>query len=143
MSNRPTAAQREEVLNRAKSLCEYCQSQENYSNSTFEVEHILPISKAGKTVLENLAFACSGCNKFKSDRIAGFDAQSQTEVEFYNPRKDRWHEHFAWNEDFTEIISKTPKGRVTIKALKLNRKNLINLRRVLILAGEHPPNIEK
>ncbi len=115
MSNRPTAAQREEVFKRAKGLCEYCQSQETYSNSTFEVEHILPISKKRETVLENLAFACSGCNKLKSDRIGSFDAQSQTEVEFYNPRKDSWHKHFVWNEDFTEIIGKTAKGRVTIK----------------------------
>lgn len=140
MSNRPTAAQREEVSRRAKGLCEYCQSQEIYSNSTFEVEHILPISKKGETVLENLAFACSGCNKLKSDRIESFDAQSQTEVEFYNPRKDSWHKHFVWNEDFTEIIGKTTKGRVTIKALKLNRKNLINLRSVLVIVGKHPPN---
>ena len=130
MSNRPTAAHREADFKPAKGLCDYCQSQEIYSNSTFEVEHILPISKAGETVLENLAFACSGCNKYKSDRTSSFDAQSQIEVEFYNPRKDHWHEHFVWSEDFTEIIGKTAKGLLTIKALKLNRKNLINLRRV-------------
>lgn len=143
MSNRPTIAQREEVFKRARGLCEYCQSQEIYSNSTFEIEHILPISKTGETILENLALACSGCNKFKSDRTAGFDAQSQIEVEFYHPREDFWHEHFAWNEGFTEIVGKTAKGRVTIKVLKLNRKNLINLRSVLVIVGEHPPNIEK
>lgn len=139
MSNRPTVVQREAVSKRAQGLCEYCQSQEIYSNSTFEVEHILPISKSGQTVLENLAFACSGCNKFKSDRISGFDAQSKINVEFYHPRKDDWHEHFAWNEDFTEIVGKTAKGRVTVKMLKLNRKNLVNLRGVLVTVGKHPP----
>jgi hypothetical protein len=122
MSNRPTNAQREEIFKRAKGLCEYCQSQEKYSNSTFEVEHILPISKSGETILENLAFACSGCNKFKSDRTFAFDSSLQIEVPFYNPRKDIWLEHFVWNEDFTEVIALTAKGRVTIKALKLNRK---------------------
>ncbi len=142
MSNRPTKSQREEVFKRAKGLCEYCQSPEKYSNSTFEVEHILAVSKGGKTGLVNLALACSGCNKFKSDRISLFDAQTQTKVSFYNPRKDVWSEHFVWNEDFTEIIGKTAKGRITIKALKLNRKNLVNLRRVLIMAGEHPPKFE-
>jgi len=54
-----------------------------------------------------------------------------------------WSEHFVWSEDFTEIIGKTAKGRATIKTLKLNRQRVINLRRVLIFAGEHPPNIEK
>lgn len=139
MSNRPTKAQRDEVFKRAEGLCEYCQSQEKYSNSTFEVEHIIPISKGGEKILENLAFACSGCNKSKSDKVSAFDLQSQTETLFYNPRKDVWLEHFAWNEDFTEIAGLTAKGRVTIKGLKLNRKNVVNLRKVLLIVGEHPP----
>jgi thioredoxin reductase len=52
------------------------------------------------------------------------------------------NEHFVWNEDFTEIIGKTAKGRVTIKVLKLNRQSVMNLRKILVLAGEHPPNME-
>jgi HNH endonuclease len=142
MSNRPTNAQRNEVCKRAKGLCEYCQSQENYSNSTFEVEHILPVSKGGKTVLENLAFSCSGCNKYKSHRISVFDKVTETEVFFYNPRKDYWSKHFCWNEDFTEIQGLTAKGFVTIKTLKLNRQSVKNLRRILVTVGEHPPYLE-
>lgn len=143
MSNRPTAAQRGEISKRAGGLCEYCQSPENYSNSTFEVEHILPISIKGKTESKNLAFACPGCNKYKSNRTAVFDPQSQIEIELYHPQKDVWSEHFAWNEDFTELIVRTAKGRVTIKTLKLNRRQVMNLRRILVLVDEHPPNIEK
>ncbi len=142
MSNRPTNAQRKQVFKLAKGLCEYCQSQENYSNSTFEVEHIFPISKGGNTVLENLAHSCSGCNKYKSHRISVFDKITETEVFFYNPREDSWNNHFVWNEDFTEIVGKTAKGRVTIKALKLNRQQVVNLRRLLVIVGEHPPNSE-
>lgn len=41
MSNRPTNAQREEVFKRAKGLCEYCQSQEKYSNSTISIHKII------------------------------------------------------------------------------------------------------
>jgi len=139
MNKRLTNTQREEIFKRAKGLCEYCQSPEHYSISTFEIEHIMPISKGGETILENLALSCSGCNKFKSDRIFAFDSQSQTEIPIYNPRKNIWSKHFAWNEDFTEIIELTAKGRVTIKALKLNRKNVVNLRKLLYLVGEHPP----
>lgn len=142
MSNRPTKAQRDEVSKRAAGLCEYCQSQEKYSNSAFEVEHIIPLSQNGETVLENLAFACSGCNKFKSNRASAFDFQTQAETVFYNPRKDVWREHFARNEDYTEIVGLTAKGRVTIKAMKLNRQAVVNLRRILALVGEHPPKIE-
>lgn len=63
-------------------------------------------------------------------------------MQLYNPRKDIWSEHFVLNEEFTEIIGKTAKGRVTIKVLKLNRQRVVNLRRILILAGEHPPKFE-
>ncbi|MEP6900798.1 MAG: HNH endonuclease signature motif containing protein [Actinomycetota bacterium] len=88
MAKRPTETQRKEVFARAKGFCEYCLSPEKYSNSTFEVEHINPISKRGKTVLENLALSCSGCNKFKSHRTEAFDAKTGEIVLLYNPRRD-------------------------------------------------------
>ena len=141
MSKRPTNAQREEVSKRAEYLCEYCLSQEKFSNSTFEIEHIIALSKDGKTVLANLAFACSGCNKYKSHRISAFDTETKTEVSFYNPRKDVWSEHFAWNEDFTVIIGLTPIGRTTVEVLKLNRQGLLNQRELLGKFGKHPPNL--
>ena len=133
---------REKVEARAKRLCEYCLSPLNFSPDPFSIEHIFPIFKGGTNDLENLALACQGCNGFKSIKIEDFDLVSQTTAEFYNPRTDVWSEHFVWNEDFTEIIGLTAKGRVTIKVLKLNRQRVVNLRRILILAGEHPPKIE-
>ncbi len=139
MSKRPTKTQRENLSKRAGGLCEYCQSPEDFSNSTFELDHIIPTAKNGETILENLAFSCSGCNKYKSQRIEDFDEETESKVLFYNPRTDVWSEHFVWNEDFTEIVGLTAKGRVTIKTLKLNRQRVVNLRRILIIAGEHPP----
>jgi 5-methylcytosine-specific restriction endonuclease McrA len=82
MSSRPTKAQRDEVFKRAKGLCEYCKSQEKYSNAAFEVEHIIPISQSGETILENLALACSGCNKFKSNRTSAFDVRREPKPNF-------------------------------------------------------------
>jgi hypothetical protein len=92
--------------------------------------------------LENLALACQGCNGHKSTKTEAVDTISRTTAIFYNPRKDSWNEHFVWTEDFTEIIGKTAKGRVTIKVLKLNHQRVMNLRRILVLAGEHPPKME-
>lgn len=127
----------------AGKLCEYCQSPLEFSPDPFSIEHIIPISKGGAAEdLNNLALACQGCNGYKSTKTEAFDAISQTTAGFYNPRKDIWSEHFVWSEDFTEIIGKTAKGRVTILVLKLNCQRVMNLRRILILAGEHPPNIE-
>ncbi len=137
-----SASIRKKVEERAKRLCEYCLSPLEFSSDPFSVEHIYPISKGGTNDLENLALACQGCNGSKSTKTEGFDAISQTTAQFYNPRQDVWSEHFAWNEDFTELIGKTAKGRVTIKVLKLNRRRVMNLRRILVLAGEPPPKFE-
>jgi len=139
MANRPTETQRNEVFARAKGFCEYCLSPEKYSSSTFETEHIHPLSKGGKTVLSNLALSCAGCNKFKSHRIQAIDPPTGETVLLYNPRQDVWKKHFKWSADFTQIIGLTETGRATVKALKLNRKNLLNLRKLLRLFGEHPP----
>ena len=133
---------REKVEARANKLCEYCLSPLNFSPDSFSIEHIFPIFLGGTDDLDNLALSCQGCNGYKSTKTDAFDMVSQTNASFYNPRQDIWSEHFVWSEDFTEIIGLTAKGRVTIKVLKLNRQRVMNLRRVLVLAGEHPPKFE-
>lgn len=67
------------------------------------------------------------------------DPVSGDTVPLYHPRKQRWNNHFAWNDDFTLIIGLTPTGRSTVEALQLNREGVVNLRRVLYAIGEHPP----
>jgi hypothetical protein len=47
--------------------------------------------------------------------------------------------HFAWSVHSTMIIGLTPTGRATVEALRMNRKGVVNLRRVLFAMGEHPP----
>ena len=37
------------------------------------------------------------------------------------------------------IVGRTAAGRATVDALHLNRPELVNLRRVLSIIGEHPP----
>ena len=132
-------AKRKAVAERAHHLCEYCFSQRRYSPDSFSVEHIRPKSKKGSDESENLALACQGCNGYKADKIAAVDPISGRKISLYNPRKDAWEKHFAWNEDFSEIIGLTAKGRATVKLLRLNRKAVVNLRKILSLYGEHPP----
>jgi hypothetical protein len=61
-------------------------------------------------------------------------------VSLFNPRRQRWQDHFAWSEDTTMVIGLTPVGRASIIALRLNRPEAVNLRRVLFGIGEHPPH---
>lgn len=127
------------VAARAKYYCEYCQLLEDFSSQSFTIEHIKPRHKGGDNTLNNLAYACSGCNAFKHIKTQDLDLETGEMVDLYNPRQQIWQEHFDWNDDFTEIVGKTPCGRVTINRLKLNRNGLINLRRLLVTQNLHPP----
>ncbi len=124
---------------RAKNCCEYCLSQEKFATQQFSIEHIFPVSKGGKTILENLALACQGCNNYKYNKIEGYDQLSNQIVSLYHPRKQNWLEHFRWNNNYDLMIGLTPTGRVTINVLRLNREGLVNLRQILYTMGEHPP----
>lgn len=130
---------REEVRRRARACCEYCLSQERYSSASFSIEHIYPLSRGGQNDLDNLAYACLGCNGFKYNKLKCFDPVSNKEVRLYNPRIDAWGEHFVWSHDKIEIHGITAPGRATIACLQLNRPHVMNLRRLLAAAGEHPP----
>lgn len=89
--------------------------------------------------MENLALACQGCNNHKYVKTEGKDSVSLQVVPLFHPRQQRWRDHFTWNDDYTLIIGLTPTGRATVNTLRLNRETLVNLRRVLYMMGEHPP----
>ena len=82
------------VCDRALDCCEYCQMQANLSHDPFSSEHILPIAKGGIDDLENLAWACLGCNLYKSITTHVIDLLTGNLVPLYNPRTEKWSEHF-------------------------------------------------
>ena len=132
-------ALRREVADRARGLCEYCRSQMIYALQSFSVEHITPVYEGGNNSLDNLAYACQGCNAHKHTKTKGIDPVSDAPVQLYHPRLQRWNEHFAWSDDASIIIGLTPTGRATVEALHLNRPTVVNLRRALYRLGLHPP----
>ena len=140
MSSEPTTvAVRQHVLERALDCCEYCLCQRRFSPAPFSIEHVIPRSHGGSSEAGNLALACQGCNNYKFTHMTGIDPVSMEEVPLYNPRTDLWSEHFAWTEDFTELIGLTACGRATILRLHLNRPEVVALRRILVAARLHPP----
>lgn len=61
---------RYKVLNRDKFKCVKCgASPATNHNCKLHVDHIVPFSKAGKTVLDNLQTLCENCNLGKGDRL--------------------------------------------------------------------------
>ncbi len=140
-SERPTPKQRRVVEERAQHRCEYCVCPAEFAPQTFNVDHVIPLSKGGKTTLDNLALAC-GCNNFKAKLTHALDPKTNRVVPLFNPRRQKWSRHFAWSDDYLRIIGLSAIGRATIEALKLNRKELVNLRGALLLSGDHPPKTQ-
>lgn len=134
-----SAKLRVKVALRANHLCEYCKAPKAYSPSPFDTEHIIPLSLEGRSVFENLAFSCHGCNGHKYNKTDGLDPIEDILAPLFNPRTDSWRDHFAWDDEGSLIIGMTPIGRVTVELLKLNRQELINLRKILMVVGMHPP----
>jgi len=138
-ASRPPADLRVLVEGRAKGCCEYCRSQARFATQAFSVEHITPRHQSGPTEEDNLALSCQGCNNHKYNKTEGVDPVSGVTVLLFHPRRDHWTEHFAWSVDASHVVGLTAVGRATVATLRLNREGLVNLRRVLFAAGEHPP----
>jgi hypothetical protein len=103
------------------------------------LDHLIPQSAGGPTIEENLWLACHQCNSFKGTQTHATDPVTDTVVPLFNPRQQDWPEHFAWNEEGTEIIGITPCGRATVLALKLNAPEIVVTRRMWVSAGWWPP----
>ncbi len=129
-----------QVYSYFNNCCAYCRTANALMPVTFECEHIIPRSAGGETVFVNLCLACPMCNRYKSSRQKVPDPQTQEIVALFHPHLQKWTEHFAWDESNTEIIGLTAVGRATIVALKMNRPELIRVRRMWVKMGEHPPS---
>lgn len=140
MSEFQTPSQlRKAVKERANSCCEYCWYQERLARGPFVLEHTMPKSRGGETTFDSLAWSCHACNGHKYNKTQGIDPETGESVPLYNPRQQQWNEHFKWSEDYTRIEGKTSTGRATVEALRLNDEGVVNYRRILYTAGEHPP----
>jgi hypothetical protein len=137
-----TAQLQRQVRERFANCCAYCRTAEVVTVSIFEFEHIVPRSAGGATAFENLCFSCPTCNRYKSDLVSAQDPVTLNDVALFRPQQHQWHEHFSWNEDATEIVGLTPTGRATIAALKMNRPQMIRVRRMWVAMNEHPPDLD-
>lgn len=108
------------VASRANHQCEYCRAPEALFNFPFEVEHIFPTSLMGADSEANLALACRSCNLGKSDFLDGLDEVTGSMESLFNPRRDRWSDHFELDIDRGEIRGISSTGRATVARLRMN-----------------------
>jgi hypothetical protein len=131
-----------QIRDRFANCCAYCRTAEALTVTTFEFEHITPRSAGGESMLENLCLSCPSCNRYKAQRQTASDPLTEEMVSLFHPQLEIWIDHFAWNEDATEIIGLTAIGRATILTLKMNRPQMIRVRQMWGKMGEHPPKLE-
>jgi hypothetical protein len=129
------AALRQLVWDRAGSRCEYCRLPQPFDRPRFEVEHVVPEKHQGPTSAENLALACFFCNRYKGPNLSGIDPESGSIIALFHPRRDRWGEHFRWDEAVLRGL--TPCGRATIAVMRINDPPRIALRSLLIASGDN------
>jgi len=132
-------ALRERIAAQARQRCGYCLTTERITGTPMEIDHIIPHSLGGSSGEDNLWLACSLCNEHKGNQMAAPDPMTDEVVRLYDPRRQAWHEHFAWSAEGDQIIGTTPCGRATVRALDMNRPLLVESRGIWIAAGWHPP----
>jgi HNH endonuclease len=134
------------VRERANYICEYCHSPERLSANRFTFDHIIPKSLNGSDNIENLALACRRCNERHYNFVAGIDPETQEISPLFNPRSQKWEEHFVWTNGGTVIQGTTPTGRATCVRLDLNdlrypeEDSIRATRRFWVQTRLHPPS---
>jgi len=130
---------RQRIRQRAGNRCQYCLSPQEYVMGRLQVDHIWPLAKGGTDIEENLCLACKLCNQYKWSKTTGSDPLSGEMVVLFDPRCQRWQDHFAWSENGETVIGQTACGRATVIELRLNNEVAVTVRRNWVKVGWHPP----
>ncbi|MEA2735359.1 MAG: hypothetical protein QOE14_1810 [Humisphaera sp.] len=118
---------RELVRRRAGDRCEYCRiPQYAIPDIALHIEHIVAIQHRGTDEAENLGLACDRCNRHKGPNLSAIDPITNAVVRLFDPRRDRWHEHFGQTN--YEIVGLTPTGRAAVHLLDMNAGARVQLR---------------
>ena len=133
---RISAALRREVRERARERCEYCLLAESQVFDPHEPDHLIALQHGSETSSANLALACFDCNRLKGTNIASLDPLTGELVALFNPRTQRWSEHFKLNG--STIIPLTSVGRATERMLGLNLSVRVEARERWTTLGLYP-----
>jgi 5-methylcytosine-specific restriction endonuclease McrA len=132
-------AVRERVRIAARNRCGYYHAPQELVLGPLEIDHVLPEGQGGTSNEDNLWLACSVCNSHKAAKLMALDSTTQTVVPLFNPRLNRWNEHFRWDGDGAHALGITPIGRATVVALHLNNHQSVEVRKAWNSYGCFPP----
>jgi hypothetical protein len=124
------------VITRADRLCEYCLIHDDDTFFGCEVDHIISVKHGGVNEESNLAYACVFCNRHKGTDIGSILADRNKFTRFFNPRQDKWFDHFRLKGPLIKPI--TDIGKVTATILRFNTSERILEREILIAIDRYP-----
>jgi hypothetical protein len=137
MSSYVSAEIRRAVEERAEGACEYCLIHQRDTYFGCQVDHIIAEKHGGQTELENLAFACAICNRAKGTDIASLVRGGRRLVRLFNPRLDRWDDHFHLDPYTFAIVPITDIGDATATLMRFNEVERLLERKSLVLIGKY------
>jgi hypothetical protein len=124
------------VAQRANCRCEYCLILASDRLSGCHVDHIISLKHGGETTSENLAYACMFCNLNKGTDLGSIIWRTGELVRFFNPRRDRWKDHFEFDNALIQTL--TDIGEVTARIFQFNDPERILERQILMKANRYP-----
>lgn len=124
------------VRERADSICEYCLIAQDEAFFRHQIDHIIGLKHDGATAADNLALACFLCNNNKGTDLGSIHWPTSILTRFYNPRTDRWSEHFHLDGEVIRPL--TDIGEVTARILGFNTEDRLAERCILISSGKYP-----
>jgi len=136
MSSYVSSDIREIVAGRANYVCEYCLLPKKTLISDSKSNTSLVVSTAVLLRLIIWRWRVVFCNRYKGSDIASLIPARNELIRFYNPRSDRWREHFRLNG--VVIVELTEIGEATIRILQMNHDDQILDRQVLNVRGRYP-----
>jgi hypothetical protein len=98
-----------------------------------QIDHVIAKQHRGKDAYSNLAQICGLCNRNKGPNVAGIDPKTRRITRLFNPRRDRWQEHFAWRGP--TVAGLTAVGRTTVEVLAINDPRRVKARAAIIAEG--------
>jgi len=123
------------VRERAQYRCEYCRIPEGFAELEFQIDHVVARQHIADNSYENLALSCCRCNWHKGTNLAGIDPETGQRSWLFDPRNQRWPDHFDVRNAF--IAGLSPVGRATTELLRMNAPGRVALRRELIAEGKY------
>jgi len=141
---------------RASDACEYCLLP---TFNRFQIDHIVPPTRwieyisgriqgvaptpgrRGANHLDNYAWCCPFCNAAKSRQVSR--RVGRHSYRLFDPRHDRWTDHFGFIHQYLFIVGLSAIGNATIEALQMNDGRLdgpLGSRHEAIVRGQYPPS---